>query len=505
MKRDVVRLVRSVVLGAAVMLALLVAGLLLDVFSAGRWPLLTEFNVNEARHFNNLLGRGLSQLLGVTFTTVAIAVPLTANMYSLKFLEFFIKDPVNAAALTLVVFANLSNMWAGYALKDNFVPVIQFNLDFWLVLVCCALLFPYLYYIFRFLHPNTLLDRLEAEIIADLHAATRPRARLRTQRRRVAEGIEHIANIAIRSVDRSDRNTAIESVFTLKRVARTYWEIKPNLPPAWFEADPHLFLGFFSSAMLEMTASRTWVEMKLLSQMRQVMSAAIPRMHDLTSMVARSLRKMGAEEGGQYQPAVVELVMQHFNTFIRMALNRKDTRAVFSVLDQYRTFAEALNGHYPAQTVAVAKYLAYYGRVAREAKLDFIVEAVAYDLGLLVQQAWQHASVNRQPLLDCFVQYDPHAKKPLPGVKKAQAILASYFLLAGFPEPAALLRQNLSALEPEFLAALRDTLLGEQPEKYWEASERRANLDYVPEPQRAKLQEFFESLLPVVEGQELPR
>ena len=35
------------------------------------------------------------------FTTVSIAVPLTANMYSLKFLEFFLKDRVNSGMLLL--------------------------------------------------------------------------------------------------------------------------------------------------------------------------------------------------------------------------------------------------------------------------------------------------------------------------------------------------------------------------------------------------------------------
>jgi hypothetical protein len=31
-------------------------------------------------------------------------------------------------------------------------------------------------------------------------------------------------------------------------------------------------------------------------------------------------------------------------------------------------------------------------------------------------------------------------------------------------------------------------------QKYWEVSERRMNIEFVPEPQREKLREFFETL-----------
>src|SRR3972149_2136919 len=135
MKRNVLILARGVVLMAAVMLLIMVAGLILDL-SSGLYPLgkLAALNAAEARHLNNALNRNLNQLLAVAFTTVAIAVPLTANMYSLKFLEFFIKDPVNAAVLTLVVFSALSNTWMGYSIKDDFVPVFQMHAVLMLVI-----------------------------------------------------------------------------------------------------------------------------------------------------------------------------------------------------------------------------------------------------------------------------------------------------------------------------------------------------------------------------------
>jgi hypothetical protein len=119
---------------------------------------------------------------------------------------------------------------------------------------------------------------------------------------------------------------------------------------------------------------------------------------------------------------------------------------------------------------------------------------VAHDLATLVQHAWEIRAVNRQRLLERFMLYDTYMAKPLAGVKKAQAQLASYFLLVGELEAAALIRATFDQLDPEFIRCLADDLLHIRREKYWEVNERRSNMDYVPENQRVKLYEFFESL-----------
>src|SRR5262245_59907176 len=111
--------VRRVVLGVvtvgagwlALAFLLSLPDLLRSGFTPGR---LSHFTVEEARALNGLLERGLNQLLAATFLTVAVAVPLTANMYSVKFLDFFIKDHVNMGVLGLVVFATFENAWTAY-------------------------------------------------------------------------------------------------------------------------------------------------------------------------------------------------------------------------------------------------------------------------------------------------------------------------------------------------------------------------------------------------------
>ncbi len=478
-------------MGAA---ALLIIQLLLEGI-VSRYPLgsLLSFDNVEARLLLGTLNVKLNQAMAVVFIAVGMAVPLTANIYSLKFLDFFIKNPVNAVVLIFVVLANLSGAWAVYSTKNAAIPIFQLNFVFLLTMGCLLLLFPYLNYVFRFLHPNTLLKLLEGEIHANLRAA-RHSARGKEVRGKVAETLEHIANISIRSIDRADRNTAISGVLTLERIARDYWKRKEGISPAWFLPEQDIFLGFSSQAIEEMRASRSWLEMKLYYQLLEILRAACPRMPELTSTLARSLRELGLANASIQDQALRELVMEYFNTFLRLALNRRDVRSVFIIFHQYRNFAEAINQEFPEQVLEIAYYFQYYGQLAQDQQMPFVVETVAYDLGQLVQQAWETQASNREELLERFLRYDLDKKRALPGVKKAQALLASYFLLAGRPEPVELIRASFEGLDPLFLKTIREDLLRVTRQKYWEISERRMNIEFVPDPQREKLRQFFKDI-----------
>ncbi len=493
--------VRRVLLGTATlgagMLGLAFLLSMPDLFWAAIGPSrLSHFSVEEARALNGIIERGLNQLLAATFLTVAVAVPLTANMYSVKFLDFFIKDPVNTGVLGLVVFSVFENAWTAYLIRGGFVPTLALQVAFGLLLLCSAALLPYIFYVFRFLHPNTLLRRLEHQFEDALASALRRPDRLAHERTRVAEALEHIGNVAIRSVDRSDRSTAIESVATLERLARSYWAVKERLPPAWFQAEPELFLSFSSEAVEEFSASRNWVEMKHFSQLRLVLGVAVLRFHDLASRAAKALRRLGLEVHASEDATLRQTVTEFFNTFIRMTLAARDARSAFALFGQYRRYAEGLNATQPALTLEIAFYLSYYGRIAREMGLAFVAEAAAHDIGRLVRRAWEAGTPNRQQLLDRFLDFDADAQPPLVGAKKAHAILASYFLLEGLKEPAALIRERLSALSPELLGRLRRELPRVRREKYWEVNERRMNMEYVAPEQREILKRFLEELAP---------
>jgi hypothetical protein len=491
MKGNAPTLARGILVMAGI-LGITAAAVLADALRMGV-PLarLGAFDPNEARNLINAFSRAGNQLVAVVFTTVSIAVPLTANMYSLKFLEFFLKDRVNSGMLLLAATVALNTILVQYATKDDFVPMMALNVHFALLSLAFILLFPYLYYLFRFLHPNTLLERLGSECTHHLDLAARGGHALPEHRRHVSESFEHVANIAVRSVDRLDRNTAIESVHMLEDLAARYRARKARLPAEWFEAEKELFLSFSSAAVDEANASRSWVEMKILSQLRQMLGSALTRMHDVTSAVAKALRRFGLADGVRSDPRLRELAVEYFNTFIRRAMNTRDVRSVFILFDQYRILAEELLADDPELVLEIAYYFAYYGQIARDMQLSFVVDAAAHDLGALVRHAWEKQSPTAERLLESFLRYDGAGSL---GVAKAQAILGSYFVMTGREAAAAQVRERLRLLESSRRERLTAELMAVRREKYWEVNERRMNMEYVPDDQRVRLREFLGAL-----------
>lgn len=449
---------------------------------------LLRFRGEDARLLAVGFNRSFNQLLAVVFTTVAIVVPLTANTYSVKFLELFVSDRVNRAVLLVFVFAVPNNLWLLRSFDGPYVPVAAMWSSAALALLLPSLLVPYLLYLFRFLHPTTLLRRLRGELLAEMDAARRRPARARRAARAAAELTEHVASVAVRSVDRADRSTAVETVLVLRQAVQAYWARKGEMPDAWFAADPATFRGTPAEALREMADERTAFESKVFGELRQVMAAASPRAHELVSAVAEVTADLGLDPAARRDPRLAELVTTYFNTFIRLTVNRGDVRSVFILFHQYRRYAEGIAADDPERLARVAFYFQYYAEAALAAKLPFVVETIAHDLGQLVRHAWTTGHPRRAALLARMAAFDEGmAGPPLPGVRKAQAILLASFLAAGDEEGAAPLAAVLRGTDAALRRRVAADLAGTAHERYWEVNDRRTNLDYLPPAERAAL------------------
>jgi hypothetical protein len=496
MRRNDLLFVRGVIVLATVLVLIFAIQFVMSIHGEGLdIGRVTHLTWDDARHINNIFNRNLNQLLGTLFTAVAIGVSLTANMYSFKFLEFFIKDRVNSAVLLLVVITNASNTFSGLLIKKDVAPSVHMGIIFVLTTVCFSIILPYMFYLFRFLHPQTLLSRLENEFNEALRSARVKPNHASKFRGSAEEMIEHIGNIAIRSIERGDRNTAIESIMTLERVIQGYWLRKAELPDEWFKAESHYFLGFSVRMIDEIKSKRTWVEMKALGEFRHIFQAASQRMSEVVSSVVETLCRLGLQDSAREDEAVRNLVIAYFNTMMRIAINRKDARSAFLLLGQYRNYAEGVKEVSPEAVQEIAYYFRYYGEAAREAQMIFVTEVAAHDLGKIVEGAWESGATNQGQLLSDFLSFDGKGVQPLAGVKKAQALLASYFLMHGEEEPAAGIRATFKGLPTGFIATLTDDLLHVTQERYWEVNERGTNMDYVPPERRKQLRQFLDSLV----------
>lgn len=489
LSRDARTLVRATLIIAAGITLLLLLQTALTLGSAvGALRAATAFSEDDAKMLVPALARVSNQLLAVAFTAVAIAVPLTANTYSVKLLELFISDRVNRAVLLSFAFAVVNNVWLQHAVSLGGVPRAQVALSLALVVIHPSLLLPYLYYVFRFLQPESLLARIAAELKREVRRAAAHPARARDSAAAAQMLVEHVGSVGIRSVDRADRTTAVETVHTLRALVEDYRAMKPRLPRAWFDAGAAVTRN-------DSGDGDAWMEARVLSEYRSLLSAAIPRMHDIVAAVAVDSCAIGLAPEARGDDEIDEWVVDYFNTYVRLAINRKDVRSLFILFDGYRRYAEGIMATRPERALEIGFFFQYYARAAFDAGLPFVVETVAHDLAALVRRAWDEGAPTRGKMLERMLAFGREASpKPLAGVKKAEAILAAFFLVRGDRDEAARIAEGFRGLDPAFVATLRDDIVHVRREKYWEVTDRRVNLDYVPPEQRAQVEAFFATL-----------
>lgn len=453
---------------------------------------ISQIDYRTANDFARYMGGDFSRLLGIAFTTISIAVPLTANMYSVKFIEIFIKDKLNAFVLFLFVFSELHNTWLVFNIRADFIPVGHLYLSLFLAVLDFSILIPYLFYIAKFLHPTTLLYRLESNVKKQLDDAAKGK---KINIWQIEAELEHIANISIRSIDRMDRDTALESVVVFKRMLKYYWKIKDKMPESWFHVERNMFLGFSKAAISDLVKTRTWFEMKIHSKLRDVMSASIPKVHDIVSKIANTTKDLGLIDAAN--PDLRELTIEYFNTYLRLAINRKDARSVYTIMYQYRNYAEGIN-HIDSQSVQeIAYYFEYYAQAAFDTGMVFIVETIAHDLADLVRFSYESKSDNSDKLLERFVAFDKDIKsaKSILGVKKAQLILLSYLIQNDYHKESLMLSVIFEQLDENTIEKILDDLIHIKKEKYWEVTDRRINIDYVNDAQKEIISAFMSKLL----------
>jgi hypothetical protein len=144
----------------------------------------------------------------------------------------------------------------------------------------------------------------------------------------------------------------------------------------------------------------------------------------------------------------------------------------------------------------VAGHFKYYAQLGHAMGLGFVAETAAYDLCALCEVASELDAPCHDRLLAIFLEIDKEAEttaeeKALRGVRKAQAKLATFYLLRGEAAHARAIYDDMAEESPERLRSIRDELLAITSKHFWEVVDRGTNFDYIDDARKEKLREFF--------------
>lgn len=442
-------------------------------------------------------------VLGIAITVVSIIVELASSRYTGRIADLFIKDPVNFLVLGFFVITCVHCIWVLLQFDPPFEPVVGASVTMALATVSLLVLLPYFAYVFHFLGPDQVVERLRFHTNRVIERAVGQRgADLDEQKRFAGQGIEQLADMALHAVEKKDKGIAMAGVEALRKLATVYLDAKGSLQPDWFVvrgamADNPDFISMSGEVLEDIARRRTWVEMKLLRQYQTIYGEALNRMRDINYLVAINTRLLGEAAAARKDGEVLLLAIKFFNTYLRATVNARDVRTAYNVLNQYRVFAEYLLIHgEETRATEIAGYFKYYGQLAFGSGLPFVLETVAYDLCTLNELAFDVRSPERAHILEVFLQVDKESETvvqeaALRGVRKAQVKLATYYLWRGDEAAARRIYEDMRDERPERLQSIRDELEKVQAKEFWEVIDRVQNFDYLSPDRKQNIARFF--------------
>ncbi|RKY87599.1 hypothetical protein DRQ11_05795 [candidate division KSB1 bacterium] len=450
--------------------------------------------------FNNLgsFAEVITGVLGIAITVVAIVVELAATRYTPKITDLFIKEKINLIVLPFYIFLCIVSIWiAGFQGAKELSAVRAIVLVYLgFVSVSFLTIIPYFYYIFRFLRPQNIISKLENQVIRILESSLNSNTNIATHKAQLFTTIEQISDIGINSISSLDRSLGLASIDSLKNILLYYFRLKDRLPAGWFTINEDNFLGFSKISTRKIEADHTWVEMAVLKQFEFIFSKAVKTIREMVQEISNTTKEIALVAIRARRQETAQLLVIYFNTFLRISLNEKDQYAAYNLFDQYRLLAEETMTIDPNLTLEIANYFKYYGQLALNLQLPFILETAAHDLRVLNEKAYQVGFSAISELLEVFLRVDkPPGSRfeevALRGVRKSQAILASFYLLHNEETLARRIYDDMK-LEPwERLCSIRDEILNVEKERFWEVTDRWVNFDYVDPKRKEKLKEFF--------------
>ncbi len=466
----------------------------------GPFATLIDFDADTLENALGNLSQVLAAVLGIVITVVSIVVQLAATRYTPRLAEMFFRDKTNLGVLGFFVVACINAVWVSISVGKNFMPRVSVVVTLCLVSVSLLMLVPYFAYVFDFLDPDRVVSRIQKDAVAS--AVDNDPLTINERQRKMVSSIEQLADISINAVSQKDKAMAVGSIDAIKDLGITYLEKKKQIAVEWFAISPPLrentdFVALAIESIEEIAERHTWLEWKVLRQFQLIYNEALGEMPDINHLISINTRYLGQAALYADDNEALTLAVKFFNTYMRSTLNTSRVRTAYNVLNQYRQLAEAAlaRGHHQL-TGEIAFYLRYYGQIAHGKDLGFVTETVAYDLATLCEKTFIAQGPSHDVVLKHLLELDKPADNAsqetmLRGVRKAQAKLATFYLVSGAPEQARRIYDDMKDERAERLRSIRDELLAIEAKDFWEVIDRGTNFDYLDATRKGELKVFF--------------
>jgi hypothetical protein len=448
----------------------------------------------------------VAAVLAIAITVVAIVVELAATRYSHLITRLFMREPVNFLVLGLFLVTTVQCVWTSvtftHAESGALLPHAGFFVTMVLVTVSLLALLPYIYFVFTFLSPISVIERICANAVTGIRSASK--RGIEPSQRVVLAAIDELQDVSRGAIEQGDRSIAMTGVDGLCLLVYDYAELRGSLDGGWYHItdavaqDPD-FIALTPDAVAAVEKERIWLETKIFRQLFSLMMRSAGELRDVANLIAINTRNIARGPAADNEP-LLKLCVRAFNSYLRITINAGDQRTAYYIMDQYRDVAERLLELGRDDTVLeIAGFFRLYGQAAHRAGMSFLLDAAGYDVALLVEKAVAADSATVDELLEVLLDLDEEIKEEnqeasLLGVRRSQIQLATLFLMRGDEARVDRIVHDLKDERLSRLLRVKAGLEQEDRPQFWEMTDRGSNFGYLPEARRRYLDGLFERL-----------
>ena len=492
MDRDQSRLLRQMIgPGLALLLIVLGAAALLgslDALHSARygslWKLLTP-DASASSWTMSLIGTSEGVAIAIVIVVVVLGVQLTADRYSPRIIDIFIRDRINGLILALFLGSIIFTIVVSAAIKVDYVPYGMVYAAIALAIVDFVFLLPYVRYMFQVMRGETIIAGIRRHAAIEIAAAIAHPERQATHRHQVREYMSQFADIALGSIQEGDTEVALDAIHAiLGLVCNDYLPSKQQLPKHWFTVSHEDMPGASDQTIIQVDRTRTWLEHVVLATFVDLMGETPAFRKEIIHAIAITTRDIGRRAVTHDDRELEELVVRFFNTYFRAALNQRAPTFAYAVMNEYRRLAVDAGGERPDLSIRVAEHLLRYGRAFDSAGMPFIIGTAAEDVATLVMELAQHdldrALLLTQLLSDRLVEMARDGSSiSLSGVLKAAVRLALWAVAEEQRDVLNRISVGLTAIEAEVVDDALDRMETTTERVFWEVSDRVVAYDWV--------------------------
>jgi hypothetical protein len=448
----------------------------------------------------------VAAVLAIAMTVVAIVVELAANRYSHLITRLFVREPVNIMVLALFLLTTIQCVWASvsftHSATDALVSHAGFLVTFSLVTISLLALLPYIYFVFTFLSPISVIERILQNAVTAIDAARR--RDVTVAQRLVLAAVDELQDVSRGAIDKDDRSIAMTGVNAMSALVYDYAERRAGLPDAWFEVsepisnDPD-FIALTPDSIRLVEDERLWLETKICRQLYTLMTQSAGSTRDVANLIGINTGQL-ARDLGRDNRDLLRLCIRTFNSYLRATINAGDARSAYYIFDQYRDVAEDLLRREERDLVLqIAGYFRHYGQIAHRAGLSFLLDVAGQDVVQLIERAVREYGAVVDDLLSVLLELDLEIREEshedsLLGVRRSQIKLATLFMQLGDEARVDRIVGDLKQERIGRLKRLKQGLESESRPLYWELTDRGANFGYLEPERRQHLEPLFEKL-----------